>query len=46
LSNEIKEKLQRVRPATLAQASRIDGMTPAALALVLSRVKRHSRNAA
>ncbi len=46
LSNEIKEKLQRVRPATLAQASRIDGMTPAAIALLLARVKRHPRNAA
>jgi tRNA uridine 5-carboxymethylaminomethyl modification enzyme len=47
LSNEIKEKLRRVRPATLAQASRIDGMTPAALALVLARVKRRQpRNAA
>ena len=46
LSNEIREKLQRVRPATLAQASRIDGMTPAALALLLARIKRHPRNAA
>ncbi len=46
LSNEIKEKLQRVRPATLAQASRIDGMTPAAIALLLARVKRHPPNAA
>jgi tRNA uridine 5-carboxymethylaminomethyl modification enzyme len=46
LSNEIREKLQRVRPATLAHASRIDGMTPAALALLLARVKRHPRNAA
>ena len=45
LSNEIKEKLLRVRPATLAQAGRIDGMTPAALALLLARVKR-PRNAA
>ncbi|HET7714661.1 MAG TPA: tRNA uridine-5-carboxymethylaminomethyl(34) synthesis enzyme MnmG [Bauldia sp.] len=46
LSNEIKEKLRRVRPATLGQASRIDGMTPAALALLLGRVKRQGRNAA
>ena len=37
LSNEIKEKLRRVRPATLGQAGRIDGMTPAALALLLAR---------
>jgi tRNA uridine 5-carboxymethylaminomethyl modification enzyme len=46
LSNEIREKLQRLRPATLAQASRIDGMTPAALTLLLASVKRHPRNAA
>lgn len=46
LSNEIREKLRRVRPTTLAQASRIDGMTPAALALLLSRVKRRPRDAA
>ena len=46
LSNEIKEKLRRVRPATLGQAGRIDGMTPAALALVLGRLKRRGRDAA
>ncbi len=46
LSNEIKEKLRRVRPATLGQAGRIDGMTPAALALVLGRIKRLGRDAA
>jgi tRNA uridine 5-carboxymethylaminomethyl modification enzyme len=46
LSNEIKEKLRRIRPATLAQAGRIDGMTPAALALLLARVKRRRRDAA
>jgi len=46
LSNEIKEKLQRLKPLTLAQASRIDGVTPAAVALLLSRIKRRPRNAA
>jgi len=34
LSREVKEKLQRVRPQTLAQASRIPGVTPAAVSLV------------
>lgn len=40
LSNEVKQKLSDVRPATLGQASRMDGMTPAALTLVLSHLKR------
>ncbi len=34
LSREMREKLQRVRPSTIAQASRIPGVTPAALSLV------------
>jgi tRNA uridine 5-carboxymethylaminomethyl modification enzyme len=42
LSNELKSKLCRIRPANLAQAARIDGMTPAALTLILSRLKRAS----
>jgi tRNA uridine 5-carboxymethylaminomethyl modification enzyme len=40
LSNELREKLAATRPATLGQAARIDGMTPAALALLLAEVKR------
>ena len=40
LSNELKQKLNHVRPQTLGQASRIDGMTPAALTLVLAHSKR------
>ncbi len=39
LSNELQQKLTTVRPATLAQASRIDGMTPAALTLLLGKVR-------
>ncbi|QBF34144.1 tRNA uridine-5-carboxymethylaminomethyl(34) synthesis enzyme MnmG [Thalassococcus sp. S3] len=40
LSKELREKLSRARPSNLAQAARIDGMTPAALALLLARLRR------
>ncbi len=40
LSNELKAKLERVQPRTLAQAGRIEGMTPAALTLILSHIRR------
>ena len=43
LSNELKAKLTKVRPANLAQAGRIDGMTPAALTLLLARLKHEQR---
>lgn len=46
LSAELRQKLTAVRPATLGQASRIDGMTPAALAVILSHVKRRHRQSA
>ncbi len=36
LSTEVRQKLERHRPATLGQAARIDGMTPAALMLLLA----------
>jgi tRNA uridine 5-carboxymethylaminomethyl modification enzyme len=45
LSNEIRQKLERHRPSTLAQASRIDGMTPAALMLMLAHIRKASRAA-
>lgn len=43
LSNELKTKLGAARPANLAQASRIDGMTPAALTLLMARLRLRKR---
>lgn len=40
LSNELRGKLEAVRPETLAQAAQVDSMTPAALTLLLAWVKR------
>ena len=40
LSNEIKSKLKRVKPATLGQALRIDGVTPAAAIILLGFIKK------
>ena len=45
LSNEVREKLERIRPRTLGQAGRIEGMTPGALTALLFHVK-HRRTAA
>ncbi len=44
LSNEMRQKLKRHRPSTLAQASRIDGVTPAALMLVLAHLRAKRRD--
>jgi tRNA uridine 5-carboxymethylaminomethyl modification enzyme len=46
LSKELQLKLVRLRPGTLGAASRIEGMTPAALALLLARIRRRDRAAA
>jgi tRNA uridine 5-carboxymethylaminomethyl modification enzyme len=43
LSSELKAKLQVVRPGNLAQAGRIEGMTPAALTLILARIRLGAR---
>ncbi|OAN80096.1 tRNA uridine(34) 5-carboxymethylaminomethyl synthesis enzyme MnmG [Jannaschia sp. EhC01] len=43
LSNELRSKLSRVRPTSLAQAGRIEGMTPAALALILTKLRQLQR---
>ncbi len=40
LSNEIKSKLKTIRPKTLGQAIRIDGVTPAAVIIILSYLRR------
>ncbi|RFC64535.1 tRNA uridine-5-carboxymethylaminomethyl(34) synthesis enzyme MnmG [Fulvimarina endophytica] len=40
LSNELRQKLAARRPASLAEAERIDGMTPAALAIILLAIRR------
>ncbi len=40
LSNEVRQKLQDVRPATIGQAGRISGVTPAAISLLLVHLKR------
>ncbi len=46
LSNEVKQKLLRHRPRTIGHAARIDGVTPAALTLLLAHVKRGRKPAA
>ena len=40
LSNEVKAKLTSIRPKTLGQAIRIDGITPAAIIILLSHIKK------
>ena len=40
LSHELRGKLERARPESLAQAGRIEGMTPAALTLLLLAARR------
>jgi tRNA uridine 5-carboxymethylaminomethyl modification enzyme len=46
LSNELREKLERARPSTVGQAARIDGMTPAAVMLLLTAAKRGGNRSA
>ncbi|WP_349369491.1 tRNA uridine-5-carboxymethylaminomethyl(34) synthesis enzyme MnmG [Salinarimonas sp.] len=45
LSNEIRAKLDRVRPRTLGQAARIEGMTPAAITLLAAHARKRRRGA-
>ncbi|MGQ3073870.1 MAG: tRNA uridine-5-carboxymethylaminomethyl(34) synthesis enzyme MnmG, partial [Ferrovibrionaceae bacterium] len=46
LSNEVRQKLQAAKPATLGQAGRLPGMTPAALTVLLGHVRRRPRRVA
>jgi tRNA uridine 5-carboxymethylaminomethyl modification enzyme len=43
LSHEIRQKLQALQPRTIGQAGRIDGITPAALTLLVAHVKRAAK---
>lgn len=45
LSSELRQKLTAVRPETLGQAGRVEGMTPAALTLILARLRMGERRA-
>ncbi|MEI4195709.1 tRNA uridine-5-carboxymethylaminomethyl(34) synthesis enzyme MnmG [Roseovarius sp. E0-M6] len=46
LSSELKTKLDHIRPENMGQASRVDGMTPAALTLILAKLKQAERQRA
>ncbi|WP_171178688.1 MULTISPECIES: tRNA uridine-5-carboxymethylaminomethyl(34) synthesis enzyme MnmG [unclassified Ruegeria] len=43
LSSEMKHKLSQAKPSNIAQASRVEGVTPAALTLVLAKLRREDR---
>jgi tRNA uridine 5-carboxymethylaminomethyl modification enzyme len=43
LSNEVRQKLDAARPRTIGQAARMDGITPAALTLLVAHLKRNGR---
>lgn len=45
LSNELKQKIAVMRPRTVSDAQRIDGMTPAALALILAHARQFEHSA-
>jgi tRNA uridine 5-carboxymethylaminomethyl modification enzyme len=45
LSTEVRQKLASIRPRTIGQAGRIDGITPAALTLLVAHVRRKARRA-
>ena len=45
LSNELKLKLANRKPRSIGEAQRIDGMTPAALAILLTQIRNHEASA-
>lgn len=45
LSNEVRQKLDSARPRTIGHAARMDGITPAALTLLVAHLKRNGRSA-
>lgn len=46
LSNELKTKIQKISPRSIADAQKIDGMTPAALSLIITYIQRQRREKA
>ncbi|MET3589063.1 tRNA uridine 5-carboxymethylaminomethyl modification enzyme [Bartonella silvatica] len=46
LSNELKSKIQKISPRSIADAQKIDGMTPAALSLIITYIQRQRREKA
>ena len=42
LSNEVKQKLEEARPESIARASRLPGITPAAISLLLVHLKKEA----
>jgi tRNA uridine 5-carboxymethylaminomethyl modification enzyme len=45
LSNEMKDKLNRIKPKTIGAAQRIPGVTPAAVSILLGTIKNYNRKA-
>ena len=43
LSNEVKQKLSEARPESIARASRLPGITPAAISLLMVHIKKHRK---
>lgn len=43
LSNELKQKLENRKPKTIAEAQRVEGMTPAAIALLIAQIRKYMR---